>query len=412
MGLDSEESSGENLEEAAKKIDEKIKNNDASIFSASKVVDNWRGPSPGRFAWMLVPKDSAKSSDWLPDKKAPSADEFEAACEFALASWQALPIIAPNLFRWGKARNQKSKSAGRVRDRLTSILAFGRVTRQISGRFFAKLDQQRIPYAAIKASALQQATYTAPDLRIGKDIDIAVPMEYLNLAEEAAVKIGFVPAQYNEKLKRFHLADPIHRKAIEHNHYELGFLARRQIVHGLSENEQAAIRRDMPHNYLWQNSTTGELECYTCVDIHHGLSMDISSDPVVDSRYRVETADISSGLAYWVAAPEWLMLHTIYKIYWEGVHTFNKGGYQFADLAAEVATAKPGTLMRLFDLLEDYTLEAAGFYVFRRIETDLHTPLPPEIHTFLELTATISNRHDAVPMNDLGDMWPKLWGHR
>lgn len=365
---------------------------------------DWRQPSPGRFAWMLAPQDSVRP----PAKAAPSREEFAAACEFALASWQVLPLIAPSLFRWGGSRNCRSAAAERVQDRLTSILAFARVGRQIADRLVRTLERNRVPYIAVKGSAVQLTAYASPDMRIGKDIDIAVPAASLRQAEAAARESGFLPAQWNEKLKRFHLADPVRRAAVEREHYELGFLVRRQAVGGLSEEEQAAIRREIPRHYLWHETAAGDLACYCCVDIHHGLSLDIGGEPAVRSRRRVG----SDGVSLWVPAPEWLLLHTIYKIYWEGVHSYNKGGYQFADLAAQVACADSDTLMRLFDLLENYALEAAGFYVLRRLHSDLHMALPAEIEAFLELTARVETRAEAMPMNDLGDMWPKLWGHR
>lgn len=364
----------------------------------------WQKSSPGRFAWMLVPEGGERPCG----KQSPSYEEFEAACEFALASWQALPVIAPNLFHWGKKKNLKTEAAERVKDRLTSIHAFANVSRKVSDRFLQKLENDNIPYVVVKGSAIQVVAHEAPLMRIGKDIDIAVSSSFLRRAENTAIESGFFPAQWSEKTKRFYLADPAQRAAVESKHYELGFLARRQIVQGLSDEEQSAIRREIPRHYLWHETASGDLACYCCVDIHHGLSLDISSKYAVQSRRLVN----SNGGSFWVPALEWLLLHTIYKIYWEGVYTYNKGGYQFSDLAALITRADSETLMRLFDLLEMYELEAGGFYVLRRLYTDLHMVLPPEIETFLELTALVNTRADSMPMNDLGDMWPKLWGHR
>lgn len=357
--------------------------------------------SPGRFAWLLGP------SEILTNEK-PNCDEFRAACKFALNCWQVLPAIGPKLLDWGTADFSDDPMAQRIRDRIVSLSTLARVQLKLCQRVTAALEQEGIPYVLLKGSAIRLTAYERPELRCGKDIDLGIPCRFLAYAEQIAHDYGFLPAQWHESQKRFYRADPLVRAKVEAQHYELGFLARRQIIRDLSPEEEIAIRRDLPSQYIWNLSAKDELACYVTIDIHHGLSLDITVDPLV------KTAHTWNDRPYPVKLPvfEWLLFHLIYKIYWEGVHNYNKGGYQYADLTRQILKSDKTTLDRLWGLLSNYNLEAAGYYVLRRLATDLRMSPDPEQVSFLRQTAVPPEGRDPVLLNDLGDMWPKLWGHR
>jgi hypothetical protein len=109
---------------------------------------------------------------------------------------------------------------------------------------------------------------------------------------------------------------------------------------------------------------------------------------------------------------EWTLFHLIYKIYWEGVHHYGKGAYQFADLARLVPSISESTFERLVQILAKCRLEVAGYFVLRRLSQNLGLSLQPEIERFLERTARPPLDRDPLQVNDLGDMWPKIWGAR
>jgi len=119
-----------------------------------------------------------------------------------------------------------------------------------------------------------------------------------------------------------------------------------------------------------------------------------------------------NGLDIHVSPPEWILYHLIYKIYWEGVHHYCKGAYQYADITRLIPVTTKSVLERLLKLLDRYTLQVAGYYVLRRLKTNFGMILTPEIEEFLARTVQPPHNKEPRQLNDLGDMWPKLWGRR
>lgn len=355
---------------------------------------------PGRFAWLLG------TMDWVPE--APDSAEFRSACEFGVSAWQVLPAIGERLLGWGGQPLAQEEAAQRVRDRMVSLDVLGRTQLRTFTRLIEAFQQRGIPYAMLKGSAVRFAAYPDPKQRMGKDFDVAVPRRFLHRAEQAAGDCGLVPAQWSPSKKRFHLADPVLRSMVEAQHYELGFLVRRQVATDLTEREGSAIRRDLDSQFIWHLTDENELACYISIDLHHGLSLEVNVEPLVDQATPVNW----NGLAIQLPPPEWTLFHLIYKIYWEGVHNYGKGAYQFADLVRLIPATTELTFARLVRILETHRLEAAGYFVLRRLKQNFGLVLQPEIETFLEHASHGPPDREPFQVNDLGDMWPKLWGAR
>jgi hypothetical protein len=334
--------------------------------------------------------------------------DFAQACELALTSWQVLPTILPRLLDWAGSGLVDDPVAQRVRDRAVGLTIVSRIQLTLCRRLVEAFAGQGVPYVLLKSSAVRLTSYPSPELRSGKDIDVGVPAPFLRQAERIACELGFVPAEWDRRTNSFRRADPVLRALVESRHHELGFLARRQRVSGLTPEQEAAIRRDLPNQYIWHLAPDGRLACYTYVDIHHGLNLDMRVEPLV------ETAQVWEGDGWSAKVPraEWTLLHLIYKIYWEGVHNYRKGGYQFADLARLLPQVSEESFQILLRLLARYNLDAAAYYVLRRLESDLGMELTPDQRAFLERAGTAPARGEPVDLNDLGDMWPKLWGYR
>jgi hypothetical protein len=359
---------------------------------------------PDRFSWLF---GEGKSP---PDRSLASADDFEEACALLLDNWQVLPVTAPRLFAWTALRLRKSAAASSLRDRLASVEAFARVQLRVGARFEDALRQAKTPYALLKGSAVRFTAYANPTDRCGHDIDIVTWPNCLRRAEQVAIEVGFVPSQWSEARKRFVRADPVLRARVEADHYELGFLVRRQAVDGLSTEVQEALRREAQCHHLWHETDDGRLACFVSTDIHHALSLDLPADNLLATARAVKAGD---GEAH-VPSPAWLACHLIFKIYWEGVHTYRKGLYQFTDLQRHLRTMSAEDIAALLDLLALHRLEAAGYYVLRRLEIDFGETLSDPLTAFLDSQAFAPAGHevDARMLNDLGDMWPKLWGYR
>lgn len=360
-----------------------------------------RRKEPDRFAWLLG--NQVEAPPELLD-----AVEFAHACDFGLSVWQVLPAIGERLLEWGGQSLAQDPAAQRVRDRMVSLDVLGRIQLRLCARLIEAFQQRGIRYAMLKGSAVRFAAYIDPKQRIGKDFDIAVPRRFLRRAEQVARDCGFDAAQWSPFKKRFHRADPALRARVEAQHYELGFLVRRQVASDLTEHEDAAIRRDLDSQFIWHLTDRNELACYVSIDLHHGLSLEVKVEPLVVGAVPVRW----NGLTIQLSPPEWTLFHLIYKLYWEGVHNYGKGVYQFADLVRLIPITSESTFARVLQILRKYRLEVAGYFVLRRLKQNLGLSLQPEIETFLEHESQPPPDLEPLQVNDLGDMWPKLWGAR
>jgi hypothetical protein len=360
-----------------------------------------RRVGPDRFAWLFAPGPVPA------DRALPNADDFAAACDVVLAEWQALPAVAAKLLAWGR-HFADSPPARRVRDRDAALRALSGVQMMLADRLVAELSAARIAYVFLKGSAVRFTAYADPADRVGKDLDIAVGAADLGRAETIAVGLGFEPAEWDYDTRHFRRPDPVLRKAVEAQHYELGFLARRQRVSGLSAEDEAAIRRDMPDQMIWHDMPDGGLGCYVTLDIHHGLSLDIDAAPIIAGARSVDVGDMPVR----VPAPGWLAFQLMFKLYWEGVHNYRKGAYQYADLARMIPMLTDADFAAFADLMREHTLEAAGHYVLRRLSSDLGIAETPALAAFLDRTSIVPSGIEPGACNDYGDMWPKIWGIR
>jgi Uncharacterised nucleotidyltransferase len=336
------------------------------------------------------------------------ADEALAnVAEFSRHNWQILPLVYACL-RQVKANSELNSLVGNVFvDEAVAIEVFSTVQLQALMEICEALATTKIRYALLKASAVRLECYQDPLHRTGWDIDIAVEICDLNRTKQLLEALGFYPAQFDTKTGRFAPADPVLRASVEQQHYELGFLVRRNRIFGLSEEQLTAIERHLSKSRHWHTDNEGSLCCYTCVDVHHGLSLDMPTSALLEHSRPI----IWSGLEIWVPSLAWLGFHVIYKLYWEGVHAYGKGLYQYADLCRIVGLMDSSDVYQLIKLLDGSNLRAAAFYVLRRLPTVFGVDLQEEIRDYLESCA-IPENDDPLMCNDLGDMWEKLWNRR
>jgi len=356
---------------------------------------------PRRLLWLLEEDSPPPAQDW--DEKT-----VEAACEFALYCWHVLPLIEPKLVALADELGFDGRALRRVRDRALAVKTLSLIQVKLCKRFTAELDGRGIPYSLLKGTAARFLSYTDPTLRCGLDIDVGVPRRFLSSAEDVAQALGFVRAQWNPGSRRFVPADLALRSLVESKHYELGFYIRQQVVDNLEPEVEAAIRRELPMDYMWHLTPEGALACYAALDIHHGLCLDIEAEPLVASSRRITCGDYAASFP----RSEWLLFHLIYKIYWEGVHVYRKGSHQYADLIRLLPMCQGDSEEKLLSLLSQYRLETAGYYVLRRVGAEFPLRLSQRLREFVAANDYVSQEAEAVHANDFGDMWPKIWGFR
>lgn len=327
--------------------------------------------------------------------------------ELLLQNWQLLPQMRcpPTDKSLCAALTQRDYNA--ITNAALAIDAFSRTQYAVVAPLLNALEENGIEYSLLKGAAAAHLLYDKPSNRTGWDVDIAVRPGDLRRAEGLAIRFGFFRAQQDSKTKRFHPANPRLRALVESQHHELGFLVRRQFVTNLDPRTRQAIQESTWSHRYWQTANGGsEPWCYSAVDIHHGIALDIDLKDLLDRARLIQT---NSGVVR-VPTMDWVATILVYKLYWEGVHKYRKGLYQYADFCRLVRQFDDEDFYLFLDHLDRLNLIAAAHYVVRRLPA-FGTPLTGREVALVELS---SSPPDVPPseLNDLGDMWPKLWGRR
>ena len=327
---------------------------------------------------------------------------------FARSVWRVLPAVFPRLEAWLGGDKRSREALASVTDRLTAMRAFSLIQHLALARLIDAFYVADVDFCLLKASAVRLSAYRKPLDRCGLDLDIAVPRAQIRVAEQVALKQGFIEAQFDWDSRRFSRADSGLRHAVEVAHYELGFLARRCAPVGLTQKTEAAIARDLDESPMWHRAQDGRLACYVTIDLHHGLSQEVP----VESLVRTASQTLWEGRSVPVPLLGWQLYHLIFKLYWEGVHEYGKGLYQYADIVRLVSCIPESEQRRCRTLLDRQRLGAAGYYVLRRLPDTFGISLPPTLADMLESGRTPEPGLRPLDANDFGDMWPKLFGHR
>jgi len=338
-----------------------------------------------------------------PQTRSPNAADSAALVPLLLSNWQVLPALTPSMLGRVLVAEDHARF---VRARL-GVIAFEQA--QIAGcaGFLAALDTAGIRYSLLKGAAAGCLLYPERHLRAAWDFDLGVGWDDLAEAEAIALESGFHQAQRDPERGRFVRADRELRAIVEESHFELGFLARRLRVTNLSDEARAAIRDEPWTHQFWHDAETDAPWCYAVVDIHHKLSLDIELDGLLASSWH----KTCSGTSIRVPDLAWFGAHLIFKLYWESVHTYGKGLYQYGDLVRLTPLLDPITFARLLSILEEHNLVAAAYHVFKHLPR-FGVRLPMHIAGFVADAEAPPAGADPIDTNDLGDMWPKLWNRR
>ena len=341
---------------------------------------------------------------------APVTDHaLNAACDFALDSWQILPAIWERLKMWAGPEIVQSATTQAVRDRLVAMKVMARVQYMLLERYTAELERRHIPYVLLKGDAARVLCYKHATGRCGVDLDIGIPKQCCPVAERIALEQGFVRAEWNSQTKRFYHGTPERRAEVEAKHYELGFLARDQVIADLDEKTKEAIRRDLPSQEPWHETESMSLGCYVTLDLHHGLTLACGMDGPLASSART----VHDGVPLRIPSVPWVIFHIVVKLYIEGAATYRTGGHQFGDLVRLVQLLDDRDAKTLTMIFLQYRMEVPAFYIMRRLASEFGLELPKTIRDLLVRHQKTPERGvDAYRDNDLGDVWPKLWGYR
>ena len=363
-----------------------------------------RAGHQSRFSWLLSPTAPP------PPEPPRSEDEVREACTFAYHNWRVLPAILPRLAAWLGGHRAARRLLDQVHKRAAAARALAELEAVCQEQLSDGLGRRRIPHVFLKSSAVRWFAYRDPHERCGWDVDVGVSRASLDAARTLARDLGYFEAEGFVDPPWFRPANPAHRAAVERDHYELGFLVKRLRVLDLDPAVAEAVGAhvDAGGRTSWHRTSGGDLACYVTLDIHHGISPEITVDPILATGRTI----VADGMRLRVPRPAWQLMHLIYKIYWEGVHEYGKGGYQYADLCRLVPKIDDEEVAFVRTIAARFHLEAATYFVLRRLETDFGMSLSGALRQLVIDTSYPARDLDPIGQNDLGDMWGKLWGGR
>lgn len=359
-------------------------------------------PPDAEHVWLL-------SSNTHGRAETPGTAQVDAAARFALRAWQILPMTYDRFLDWLPENAAHRPLVRQLQARAASLRIAAELQNTMALRIARSFADAGIPYSFIKGSAARFVAYDDPTDRVGIDVDLAVPRPHIRDAERQLVELGFLPAQHLPDRRNFTYADVVMRAVVELTHYEVGHLVRRTRVTNLSKAQEYEIRRALPSlPNPWHLTEQDEIACYVAVDLHHGISQEISVDQIVETSDSIHV----DGTTICVPRPAWLLFHSVFKLYWEGVHNYRKGGYQYADIARTLGKLDDAEIEHFRSLVERWRLEAGVFFTLRRLPMHFGVRLPEPLATLVQrwgVPEPDSKPHD---INDRGEMWAKLWGGR
>jgi hypothetical protein len=324
-----------------------------------------------------------------------------------LACWQILPSLPEELVNGAAAKILLPSDHRRLVNARLAVIAFQKA--QIVGcrPLLQALEKNAVSYSILKGAAAACVLYPERYMRAAWDFDIGVSWNDLPAAETLALEAGFHQAERDADNNRFYRANRQLRAIVEKEHYELGYLVRRLQVTNLPTETLAAIRTEKWTHQFWHDAESEAPWCYAAADVHHSMSLEIGLKDLLATSHRISIG----GETVRVPDATWLAAHLIYKLYWEGVHNYAKGLYQYCDLIRLLPKLDEAVVARVVEILETYNLIAAGYYTLKHLYK-FGVTLPAHIVNFIADAQYPPAGGDPIGLNDLGDLWPKLWGRR
>ena len=338
----------------------------------------------------------------------PASIEEPRVSTFLQQNWQILPHI---LERINTAPGIVSGTFGinALEARVVALREHVRISTKAILELIDCFEKQRIKYCLIKGTAAKYTVYANAEDRASIDIDIAIDSESVSAVENILAGCDYHQSKWDAKKRRFVFASNEEKASLRSNHYELGFIVRRQLCDDLNTTTKDSISAQLDFQpNPWHKSGQDSLAAYINIDVHTGLSLDIETTDILEESRNT----LIDGLEVVVPSKHWMIFHLIYKIYWEGVHNYHKGAYQYLDLILLLERITKEEFEKVERLLSTYGLISAGLYVLRRLSSDLGISPTPAMASFLSDNQIAPNDIGPVEENNLGDMWPKLFGLR
>lgn len=315
-----------------------------------------------------------------PQNQCPKEDLDEACLFIEQQFWRILPVVMPRFLSWVGEEAENTSCIKQLKQKMTALEKYARSQVNFISHIADLFKRKEIPYAFLKSSATRLTAYSHPYERFGFDIDIAVPINWIEQCKSLVKEIGFETAQWNNIQKKYEKANPIARKVFESRSYELGFFVYRLELENISIELETAIRNNIcKYPELWFISSDNKIGCYQTLDVHHGLNHErsISVEALVEDCCTIEI----KGINHNVPRQSWLLLHLICKIYFE--KSYKQILYQYADVYHLVFKMSYEEYEHFFALLDKYNLKNEALSVLQKFKHNSEILLPEQFATLL-----------------------------
>lgn len=293
--------------------------------------------------------------------------------------------------------------AGALHARLQHIL-HRRDALEISETF----AQYGIRHAFIKGFAYRDWLYEPAWVRLGGDVDIIIDRQNVEAARQLMCHLEFTQAAYSADVKNFRPATAEEIARVEAEHYELGLFTKDHYL--INHPEWLLAPPFVPRSPFAFGTTQGGHVLHSSFDIHWAIHFTFAHATPLDSLRLIEIAE---GETIPVLGPEWNILISAFKLYFEA---FDRPHYGFNHLVDLIALMKLGDEINwplVQSLVRQYHLEAAMFYTLSAAQRIAGVSLVPA--PLLEEWSRIktnSNNHHGAHTLDYGDFVPYLINQR
>ncbi len=282
----------------------------------------------------------------------------------------------------------------------------------------SEFQRSGIRHAFLKGFVFRESLYDPYWIRPGSDVDILINSRDIPAAKAAMRRAGFIQASRSADFRDFRPATRREIEDLEQWHFELVQFARRyRLKNGPEWLMGPEFARNAP--FAFERLPEGPV-LHSVFDIHWALHFAFVDDAPLETISSMTTADGRYTIP--ALSPEWQLIYTSYKLYFEAFDEPGKGLHKLVDLVALLS--QPAVTQWDWDFVARITarhqLEAVMFYTVSAAENIIGRPVVPR--ELLESWRAIPFRgcdfriagDDSAhrPKTDLGDFIPMLLAER
>lgn len=270
------------------------------------------------------------------------------------------------------------------------------------------LSARGVAHAFTKGFAYRSWLYSRPWVRIGGDVDLLVGAADLELARWIVAGLGFRQVKFAVDHQRFWHASQEEIASVEAEHYELAEFNTDHFLVNAPEwvGEPPFVARS-PFAF---GVRAGRPVLHSSVDIHWALHFVFAEfDPLASAQ----VATPAGGEALPFLGPEWSILISAFKLYFEA---FDRPGFGFthvADLAALLMSDAPVDWEAIGEIAAATNIGPALLYTLGACRDLIgEDPVPSELTEQWSSVTPEGKAAGDTPNRDFGDFVPYLVGHR